>query len=511
MQKLRHILAENDLPDPGRALANIREAAQRLELAEPEAAAHERLTKAILQTAQSSFVGRINNWFDQIMDRTTAEYKFRAQLVTVLGALLVASMVQLDSIDLLKRLSTDDKLRDSLVKQAEIQQKRAEEQAKSVPTAGEKSNAKALRDEIDTNLAKLRDPQLAVLPDHFFWQPLPRGRLITNRWQAPYSQSLELAVGGSLYLLEPQWTSDPLTDIETAIRTSGTPVTLAREKKRKLYTVTGDGIETLRVKVDGADRLSHVNGLVEASVKAGEIPAGSYSLVVGYDTVPIVTAAAGAAAMRAAIEAKKDAPVSVSSSEGILTLKAVKPQARWLQLRQRAGDPASDVLSPPHFSGGAASYDDRLFQDASACNVSDVNNPEPHLAACDAEDVASILRTPPFGYKVEANREDHLLLTSKRLGTLQLRSIPGKPETNMLNRAEEWSCNGWDCFDRDALSNSWRGVLLTWILLSLGAPFWYDRLKDMLKLRSSLAKREEDARIDRQTDTSAKTAKEATK
>jgi hypothetical protein len=35
--------------------------------------------------------------------------------------------------------------------------------------------------------------------------------------------------------------------------------------------------------------------------------------------------------------------------------------------------------------------------------------------------------------------------------------------------------------------------------LSLGAPFWYDALKDLLKLRSSLAKKDDDARKDRQT------------
>jgi hypothetical protein len=30
----------------------------------------------------------------------------------------------------------------------------------------------------------------------------------------------------------------------------------------------------------------------------------------------------------------------------------------------------------------------------------------------------------------------------------------------------------------------WSGLLLSWMLLSLGAPFWYDRLKDLLHLRS---------------------------
>ena len=92
-----------------------------------------------------------------------------------------------------------------------------------------------------------------------------------------------------------------------------------------------------------------------------------------------------------------------------------------------------------------------------------------------------------------------LVLTARRLGPLQLRWEPGRPETNMLNSAEEVSSN-W--IDWDLLSSSWRGVVLTWILLSLGANFWYDALKDMLKLRSTLAKKEEDARIDRQTDTS---------
>ncbi len=69
----------------------------------------------------------------------------------------------------------------------------------------------------------------------------------------------------------------------------------------------------------------------------------------------------------------------------------------------------------------------------------------------------------------------------------------------MLNIAGESSCNSLVCIDRDLLSSSWRGVLLTWILLSLGAPFWYDSLKDLLKLRSTLAKKEETARVERQT------------
>ncbi len=31
----------------------------------------------------------------------------------------------------------------------------------------------------------------------------------------------------------------------------------------------------------------------------------------------------------------------------------------------------------------------------------------------------------------------------------------------------------------------WAGLTLSWVLISLGTPFWYDRLKDLLHLRPS--------------------------
>jgi hypothetical protein len=110
-------------------------------------------------------------------------------------------------------------------------------------------------------------------------------------------------------------------------------------------------------------------------------------------------------------------------------------------------------------------------------------------------------------FAVSTNKEDHLVLISHRLGNLQLRTIAGNPDSNILNRMTESSRPpfhlsepfSWIAFDWDLFWSSWRGVLLTWVLLSLGAPFWYDSLKDMLKLRSSLAVQEEHARTDRQT------------
>lgn len=38
---------------------------------------------------------------------------------------------------------------------------------------------------------------------------------------------------------------------------------------------------------------------------------------------------------------------------------------------------------------------------------------------------------------------------------------------------------------------AWPGILFSWLLLSLGAPFWFDALKNLLKLRSLLAKKDD--------------------
>jgi len=47
------------------------------------------------------------------------------------------------------------------------------------------------------------------------------------------------------------------------------------------------------------------------------------------------------------------------------------------------------------------------------------------------------------------------------------------------------------------------GILLTSMLLSLGAPFWYNALKNLIRLRSMLAQKDDDQRLNRQTNTVA--------
>jgi len=47
------------------------------------------------------------------------------------------------------------------------------------------------------------------------------------------------------------------------------------------------------------------------------------------------------------------------------------------------------------------------------------------------------------------------------------------------------------------------GVILSALLLSLGAPFWYEMLKNLLKLRSVAASKDDDQRKERQTSQTA--------
>lgn len=53
------------------------------------------------------------------------------------------------------------------------------------------------------------------------------------------------------------------------------------------------------------------------------------------------------------------------------------------------------------------------------------------------------------------------------------------------------------------------GMLLSWVLLSLGTPFWYDTLKNAVKLRSVLAQKDEKERTERQNAAPAEASQQA--
>jgi hypothetical protein len=110
--------------DAANALRAIGEQMLKLEQSDPNEAEHVRATKAIIAgTWANALVAKIDAWWDQSRDRVTQRYAFEAKAATIIVALVVVGWAQLDSFDLLRRLSADDKFRAALVQQAEAKQK----------------------------------------------------------------------------------------------------------------------------------------------------------------------------------------------------------------------------------------------------------------------------------------------------------------------------------------------------------------------------------------------------
>lgn len=477
-------LKMNGIPDPSKALAGIRAEAQRLEKDEPEKAAHVRAAEAIITAAKSDYVGRINDWFDQTMDRVTQRYGMQARVVTVLAALLVALSIQVDSLDLLRRLSVDDKLRESLLHEAKDQQERIDQLAKNQQqNKDELDVAKASRDEMQANLAKLRSPQMAILPDHFIWQQVPQARLVRNpMWRATYPAKFELVLGSTSYTITPRWHRDPLLEIKDAIDESKAPVSteIKYGEAAKLLTAKKAYNKGLNEK---KNVLTPVIQL--ASARLWNNPTWPDNVSVNlrlmlddraFPDFPVnVTRDSVITTVR--MELDKNNAISLSTDPDLcgakgnpdctsLRITALDPRVRQITLRYDPTDPFSNVLSDT----------ERITRAGTALESDLGHDPLPNVEG-------------------KAYKSDTLVLTSHRLGALELRYTTGKPETNVLDKpvAADWATIGWRL-----LEPSLWGVVLTWILLSLGAPFWYDRLKDLLKLRSSVASKEEAQRTQRQ-------------
>jgi hypothetical protein len=73
-----------------------------------------------------------------------------------------------------------------------------------------------------------------------------------------------------------------------------------------------------------------------------------------------------------------------------------------------------------------------------------------------------------------------------KLASAELVSVPAS--------VAEWRAN----WSGDGLHPNPMGVLLSAVLLSFGAPFWYNALKNLLQLRSILAQKDDDQRAQRQ-------------
>jgi hypothetical protein len=175
-KKLENVFKNNEIAKPAVTLHDVRLQAIENEKRDPTLPAHLWWNGALLQQARSDLLGKINQSFDNAVARVSQAFRMKANLVACLVSLVVVISIQLDSLALLKRLSVDDRLRDSLVKEAQMITERIEKAQARPPTevpkdeqqrvAQETEKARAARSEIDATLALMREPRLAIIPEN---------------------------------------------------------------------------------------------------------------------------------------------------------------------------------------------------------------------------------------------------------------------------------------------------------------------------------------------------------
>jgi hypothetical protein len=148
--RIRAALASNGVASPGDTLQNVRFHLLAQERAFPNAPAHMWNTAAFIDVCPSDFVGKVNSWFDAMGARTSQRFGLQSKFITGAVALAVALFLPLDSVDLIRRLTTDDNYRNKLVQQAEkvvddIEKRQAatlqEQQAKQIDKAAAQAKA----------------------------------------------------------------------------------------------------------------------------------------------------------------------------------------------------------------------------------------------------------------------------------------------------------------------------------------------------------------------------------
>jgi hypothetical protein len=112
---LEAVLKKNGVDDPAAVLERIRLTALKLEQEHPAWASSFRHDTAIMQEASSHLVAKINSLFDQAIDRIAGRFTANARAVTFGCSILVALVLQLDTIGIVNNLWMSDTLRNRLV------------------------------------------------------------------------------------------------------------------------------------------------------------------------------------------------------------------------------------------------------------------------------------------------------------------------------------------------------------------------------------------------------------
>jgi hypothetical protein len=185
--RLRQSLKNNGIDDPAGVLNGIRAAILELEKTRPELSTSMRAAAAVLNNAASDFLAKVNSWFDQSIDRASDIFTAQIRMVTFTVSLLVVLLFQLNSFQLINRLSVDKELRDRVVASAiERANPPAAAQSNTDKNKQEALPKKSIPQIIkDSGADQLDDLGLIAFPRSFDdW---------SNRWGEGYDQLMQLA------------------------------------------------------------------------------------------------------------------------------------------------------------------------------------------------------------------------------------------------------------------------------------------------------------------------------
>jgi hypothetical protein len=154
--ELKKVIADAGISDPGQTLKNVRAMALQLEVSNPELSNHMRDALALLHEASSDFVAKVNSWFDQTIDRVSQRFTHYTHWITMMVAVAVVVVVQLDIVAIADRLWIDDQFRSSIVTDAtrDFSQKTASDKVDPRPYYDLLNNTALITLPLDRNWVK---------------------------------------------------------------------------------------------------------------------------------------------------------------------------------------------------------------------------------------------------------------------------------------------------------------------------------------------------------------------
>lgn len=177
--ELRMALAQCGIADPAQAVRDVRANLIEFEGANSALPAQTWHTQALIRANLGDLTGKVFAWYDNSMERVREFFSLEAKLLSAVIALFVVFAIQLDAVDLLRRMSQDDKLRAALLAQAETAKKAYEEiTANPADSTKPAEEARLVRDQaIRESVEALRDPKASVIPEYFLWEEVAQLRI----------------------------------------------------------------------------------------------------------------------------------------------------------------------------------------------------------------------------------------------------------------------------------------------------------------------------------------------